>query len=233
MPKPNEKFTVAQMKDYIRNHSLNKKIRLTQKKADLISALKNEGHWESGSAKKATPKKATPKIPKGMHKMPDGSLMKDSDMKKKKATPKKATPKKYIPPKARKSVKPAMDKSGFMDALNIMAMVGKSKGYSTKESIDDEVKWQKEKEAIKKRGIIVGGEISLGKEVKDTFGKLLMKEVWPTIVFDVVTNMNNEEDYEDLGSISAKDVKVNKRGIVTGRKNKVYNTSTTWSELMG
>ena len=61
MPKPNEKFTVAQMKDYIINHSLNKKIRLTQKKADLISALKNEGHWEGGSAKKATPKKATPK----------------------------------------------------------------------------------------------------------------------------------------------------------------------------
>ena len=119
MPKPNEKFTVAQMKDYIRNHSLNKKIRLTQKKADLISALKNEGHWEGGSAKKATPKKATPK----------------------KATP-KPSPKKYIPPKARKSVKPVMDKSGFMDALNIMAMVGKSKGYSTKESIDDEVKWQ-------------------------------------------------------------------------------------------
>ena len=61
MPKPNEKFTVAQMKDYIRNHSLNKKIRLTQKKADLISALKNEGHWEGGSAKKVTPKKETPK----------------------------------------------------------------------------------------------------------------------------------------------------------------------------
>tara|TARA_R100000951_G_scaffold69932_1_gene58864 strand:+ start:2001 stop:2618 length:618 start_codon:yes stop_codon:yes gene_type:complete len=205
MPKPNEKFTVAQMKDYIRNHSLNKTIRLTQKKADLISSLKKEGHWESGSAKKATPKKATPK----------------------------PSPKKYIPPKARKSVKPAMDKSGFMDALNIMAMVGKSKGYSTKENIDDQVKWQREKEAVKKRGIKVGGEISLGKEVKDKFGKLLMKDVWPSIVFDVVTNMNNEEDYEDLGSISLEDVKVNKRGIVTGRKNKVYNTSTTWSELMG
>ena len=206
MPKPNEKFTVAQMKDYIRTHSLNKKIRLTQRRADLISSLKKEGHWEGSSpVKKATPKKATPK----------------------------PSPKKYIPPKARKSVKPAIDKSGFMDALNIMAMVGKSKGYSTKEDIDDKVKWKKEKEAIKKRGIIVGGEISLGKEVKDTFGKLLMKKVWPSIVFDVVTNMNNEEDEEDLGSIDPEDVKVNKRGIVTGRKNKVYNTSTTWSELMG
>ena len=84
MPKPNEKFTVAQMKDYIRNHSLNKKIRLTQKKADLISALKKEGLWEGSTPKKSTPKPAP-----------------------KKATP-KPTPKKYIPPKARKSVKPSM-----------------------------------------------------------------------------------------------------------------------------
>jgi hypothetical protein len=73
MPKPNEKFTVKQMKDYIRTHSLNKKIKLTQKKADLISALKKEGHWEE----KPTPKKVTPKpTPK-------------------KATPKKTTKKEY------------------------------------------------------------------------------------------------------------------------------------------
>ena len=76
MTKPNENFSVKQMKDYIRNHSLNKKIRLTQKKADLISALKKEGHWEGSSpVKKTAPKPA---------------------------------PKKYIPPKARKSVKPSM-----------------------------------------------------------------------------------------------------------------------------
>jgi len=82
MPKPNEKFTVAQMKDYIRNHSLNKKIKLTQKKADLISALKKEGHWEGSTPKKSTPKPAP-----------------------KKATPKPATPKKATPkPAPKKSI---------------------------------------------------------------------------------------------------------------------------------
>jgi len=41
------------------------------------------------------------KVPKGSHKMPDGSVMKDSDMPKKaaskKAAPKKAAPKKEAP----------------------------------------------------------------------------------------------------------------------------------------
>jgi len=65
MSKPNEKFTVKQMKDYIRTNSLNKKIKLTQKKADLVAGLKNEGHWEGSSpVKKASPKKAAPTLTK-------------------------------------------------------------------------------------------------------------------------------------------------------------------------
>ena len=83
--KPNEKFTVKQMKDYIRTNSLNKRIKLTQKKADLISALKREGHWEGkATPKKATPKKATPKKATPKKATP-------------KPTPKKATPKKATP----------------------------------------------------------------------------------------------------------------------------------------
>ena len=62
MPKPNEKFTLAQMKDYIKQHNLNKgknRILLGHKKPLMISKLKEAGHWEGNGAKKTTtPKKA-------------------------------------------------------------------------------------------------------------------------------------------------------------------------------
>jgi hypothetical protein len=54
MPKPNEKFTVAQMKSFIRSHK-NIKIKLTQTRPNLIADLKKHGQWE-GSAKQAKPK---------------------------------------------------------------------------------------------------------------------------------------------------------------------------------
>ena len=61
MPKPNEKSTVAQLKQYIREHKeLN--IRLGQNKPELIADLKKTGNWGGSSpVKKAPPKKAPPK----------------------------------------------------------------------------------------------------------------------------------------------------------------------------
>jgi len=47
-----------------------------------------------GMPKKSPNKKTTKKIPKGMHVMPDGTLMKDSDMPKKTKSKKKSTKKK-------------------------------------------------------------------------------------------------------------------------------------------
>jgi len=48
MPKPNAKSTVKQMKDYIRSKKLNRpEVRLTMRKAELISGLKKIGHWDS------------------------------------------------------------------------------------------------------------------------------------------------------------------------------------------
>jgi hypothetical protein len=48
MPKPNAKFTVAQMKAYIRTHKLNiPKVKLGMKRAEMIVALKSLGHWDS------------------------------------------------------------------------------------------------------------------------------------------------------------------------------------------
>ena len=52
MTKPNDKSTVKEMKDYIRSNKL--KIKLTQKKAELIANLKSTGNWEG--SKPATPK---------------------------------------------------------------------------------------------------------------------------------------------------------------------------------
>ena len=52
MPKPNVNFTVKQMKDFIRSHKI--KIKLTQKKAELIADLKSTGNWEGSNP--ATPK---------------------------------------------------------------------------------------------------------------------------------------------------------------------------------
>lgn len=79
MPKPNQNFTVKEMKDYIRTKKINHpNVKLTMKRADMIAGLKSAGHWDEkdkvkkarkkpapkpkvSSAKKATPKKETPK----------------------------------------------------------------------------------------------------------------------------------------------------------------------------
>jgi len=59
MPKPNDKFTVAQLKQYIRDHKeLN--IRLGQNKPQLIADLKKTGNWEGSSPVKKAPVKKAP-----------------------------------------------------------------------------------------------------------------------------------------------------------------------------
>jgi hypothetical protein len=59
MPKPNEKSTVAQLKQYIRDHKeLN--IRLGQNKPELIADLKKTGNWEGSSPVKKAPVKKAP-----------------------------------------------------------------------------------------------------------------------------------------------------------------------------
>tara|TARA_R110001632_G_scaffold1759_1_gene7865 strand:- start:230 stop:772 length:543 start_codon:yes stop_codon:yes gene_type:complete len=49
MPKPNDKFTVAQIKDFIRKHP-DVKIKLSQTKPNLIADLKKAGQWEGSAA---------------------------------------------------------------------------------------------------------------------------------------------------------------------------------------
>ncbi len=47
MPKPNQNFTVKEMKDYIRQKKLNHpEIKLSMKRNDLIKGLKSAGHWD-------------------------------------------------------------------------------------------------------------------------------------------------------------------------------------------
>ncbi len=61
--KPNQNFTVAQMKTYIREKKLNHPaIKLSMKKADLVKGLKKAGHWKEVAPKAA--KKAAPKAAK-------------------------------------------------------------------------------------------------------------------------------------------------------------------------
>ena len=62
MSKPNESFTVAQMKTYIREKKVNHpEVKLGMKKADMIAGLKKAGHWDSSVSKKAPAKKAPAK----------------------------------------------------------------------------------------------------------------------------------------------------------------------------
>ena len=52
MPKPNEKWTVDQMKTYIRTHKLNiPNVKLGMKKAEMIAGLKKLGHYEGSWVK--------------------------------------------------------------------------------------------------------------------------------------------------------------------------------------
>ena len=90
MVKPNSSMTVSQMKAYIREKKINHpEVRLGMKRGEMIAGLKKAGHWDNSKSEKRPPKtknpaKKTPAkkkaVPKGSHRMPDGSIMKDSDM---------------------------------------------------------------------------------------------------------------------------------------------------------
>jgi hypothetical protein len=54
MPKPNDTWTVKQLKDYVRSHHLNtfgNDIKLSMRKSELQGRLKAIGHWEGGKTK--------------------------------------------------------------------------------------------------------------------------------------------------------------------------------------
>jgi hypothetical protein len=54
MPKPNDSWTVKQLKDYVRSHGLNtfgNNIRLNMRKGELQGRLKAIGHWEGTKTK--------------------------------------------------------------------------------------------------------------------------------------------------------------------------------------
>lgn len=60
MPKPNDNYSVKQMKEYIRKKKINHpKVKLSMRRADMIAGLKSIGEWDS-SKDKPTPKKTTP-----------------------------------------------------------------------------------------------------------------------------------------------------------------------------
>ena len=54
--KPNSKFTVKKMKEYIRQEGLNKSpyIKLSMRRAELIDGLKKAGHWQEGEEDETT-----------------------------------------------------------------------------------------------------------------------------------------------------------------------------------
>ena len=62
MPKPNQNFTVKEMKDYIRTKKVNHpNVKLTMKRADMIAGLKSAGHWDEVDKVKKARKKPAPK----------------------------------------------------------------------------------------------------------------------------------------------------------------------------
>ena len=81
------------------------------------------------------------KAPKGQHFMPDGSLMKDSDMPKKKKAPAKAPAKKKSPPKVSKKV--------LQEGLGIISNVAKEKMDTPDRIMNDELTKSKGKVSFK------------------------------------------------------------------------------------
>lgn len=74
MPKPNASFTLIELKEYVRNHNLNKpEIKLSMKKPDLIAGLKKHGHWEGSTESEATKKSTRPAGKGGMAKRTGGA----------------------------------------------------------------------------------------------------------------------------------------------------------------
>ena len=113
MPKPNQNFKVAELKDYIRSKKLD--IRLTQKKAELIADLKKTGNWDEGKKKKTKEKsieKAKSPPPK---KTPKPKVIKEKPVEKK--VEKKVEPKVEKP--VEKPVKPTISYEQLAKTWNL------------------------------------------------------------------------------------------------------------------
>ena len=111
--KPNNKSTLKEIKQYIIDNKLNQApIRLTMNKPELVKKLKELGHYEEVKKEVKPKPKSKPKVKKEVKPKP-------------KSKP-KAKPK---PP----------SKLDFMDALNVMTEVAKSKSKKTSKDIDEDV----------------------------------------------------------------------------------------------
>lgn len=130
MSKPNSSMTVAQMKAYIREKKINHpEVRLGMKRGEMIAGLKKAGHWDDSKSEKKPPKtknpaKKTPAkkkaVPKGSHRMPDGSIMKDEDHKG--ALPKKES--KNESPQRQETTKATTTDALFNLGTDISSMIG-------------------------------------------------------------------------------------------------------------
>jgi len=126
MSKPNSSMTVAQMKAYIREKKINHpEVRLGMKRGDMIAGLKKAGHWDDSKSEKKPPKtknpaKKTPAkkkaVPKGSHRMPDGSIMKDEDH--------KGAPPKNESPQRQETTKATTTDALFNLGTDISSMIG-------------------------------------------------------------------------------------------------------------
>jgi hypothetical protein len=101
----------------------------TELKKTVPTTKKKVSRAELDKARVALQKKP---VPKGSHRMPDGSIMKDSAMKKKPAP--KPAPKKSAPKKT-----PAPTLDSLQAVMAVMTEVAKDKGKSTKGEIDSKV----------------------------------------------------------------------------------------------
>lgn len=125
MSKPNSSMTVAQMKAYIREKKINHpEVRLGMKRGDMIAGLKKAGHWDDSKSEKKPPKTKNPAkkkaVPKGSHRMPDGSIMKDEDHKG--ALPKKES--KNESPQRQETTKATTTDALFNMGMDISSMIG-------------------------------------------------------------------------------------------------------------
>jgi len=102
----------------------------TELKKTVPTTKKKVTRAELDKARVALQKKP---VPKGSHRMPDGSIMKDSAMPKKKPAPKPA-PKKSAPKKT-----PAPKIDSLQAVMAVMTDVAKDKGKSTSATIDSKV----------------------------------------------------------------------------------------------
>ena len=149
MPKPNDKFTLAQMKDYIRSHK-NVKIKLTQKRADLIADLKKVGQWEGSTPSKKAPAKAPVKPSESIGQQNLQELLKLGDLSSKiqKAASKEKMLKAYKIIGERKKKLDKGHESGDAFTTLIKYKSGKKKGQvritrQTSEQAEQERKWRR------------------------------------------------------------------------------------------